>query len=441
MKRKLSYVELKKRIQLLEEEAVQRKRIESKLKESEARFRDIAENSLEWIWEIDSTGRYTYSSPVVKQILGYEPEEVLGKFFYDFFEPDEKKRLKKAALKAFAQKKAFKKFINRNVSKDGKNVVLLTSGIPLLDNKGKLNGYRGADTDITEQYNAEESLRKSEEHLRSLMESATGFSIYRLVYDPISPHSLRVIFVSPSIEDIIGLPEPMKFETWFDSVHPDDVDRISRANQRAFKTRRFDEVYRTYNPKKGEWRWIHAIATGGTRADGWNRYVNGIMIDITDKQKTYEKLKVREKELENKTEDLKQMNAALNVLLKKREQDKIDFQDQIAANIKQLVLPYLTKIRRRNLESTQIALLDMIESNLNEITASFSYRLSSQHIGLTPTEIKVADLVRQGQQTKQIAQILRLSHKTIESHRENIRKKLGINNKKINLRSYLMSSI
>ncbi|MGA9536746.1 MAG: PAS domain S-box protein [Desulfobacterales bacterium] len=439
MKTTLSYEELKKKINYLEKESDKRKRIEAQLKESETRFRDIAENALEWIWEIDSIGKYTYSSPVVKQILGYKPNEVVGKFFYDFFHPDEKMQLKKAAFRTFSLKKPFRKFINRNVCKDGKMVVLLTSGVPVLDAKGTLIGYRGADTDITDQYNSEESLRKSEEHLRSLMESATGFTIYRLVYDPNSPRSLRVIFVSPSIEYILGLPEPMKFETWFDSVHPDDVDRITRANQRAFKTRRFDEVYRTYNHKKGEWRWIHAIATGGTRADGWNRYVNGIMIDITDKQEAYEKLKVNEKELKNKTKDLKQMNAALNVLLKKRERDKIEFQDRIAANIKQLVLPYLARIRKRNLESEKLALLNIIESNLNEITATFSYQLSSKHIGLTPTEIKVADLVRQGQKTKQIAQILCLSHKTVESHRESIRKKLSLKNKKINLRSYLMS--
>ena len=439
MKPKLSYEELKKKVQLLEKESDKRRRIEAKLKESETRFRDIAENALEWIWEIDSAGKYTYSSPVVKQILGYKPDEVIGKFFYDFFHRDEKKQLKKTAFKTFSLKKPFRKFINRNVSKDGKVVVLLTSGVPLLDAKGMLIGYRGADTDITDQYDAEESLRKSEEHLRSLMESAAGFTIYRLVYDPTSPRSLRVIFVSPSIVDILGLPEPMKFETWFDSLHPDDVDRIARANQRAFKTRRFDEVYRTYNHKKGEWRWIHAIATGGTQANGWNRYVNGIMIDITDKQRAYEKLKVHEKELENKTKDLKQMNAALNVLLKKRERDKIDFQDRITANIKQLVIPYLARIKKRNLESEKLALLNIIESNLNEITATFSYQLSSKHIGLTPTEIKVADLVRQGQKTKKIAQILCLSHKTIESHRESIRKKLGIKNKKINLQSYLIS--
>jgi DNA-binding CsgD family transcriptional regulator len=163
------------------------------------------------------------------------------------------------------------------------------------------------------------------------------------------------------------------------------------------------------------------------------------MIDITDKQNAYEELKKREKELDEKTKDLKQMNAALNVLLKKREKDKHFFEERISANLKQLVLPYLAKIRNRQSEHERLAMLDIIETNLNELTSNFTYHLSSKYIGLTPTEIKVADMVRQGQKTKQIAKVLFLSHKTVETHRENIRKKLNIKNKKINLQSYLIS--
>jgi len=96
-------------------------------------------------------------------------------------------------------------------------------------------------------------------------------------------------------------------------------------------------------------------------------------------------------------------------------------------------------MRNDNLKNEKHTLLDIIESNLNEVTATFSNKLSSKHIGLTPTEIKVADLVRQGQRTKQIAKILRLSHKTVETHRAGIRQKLAIKNKKINLQTYLMS--
>ena len=130
MKPKPSYEELIKKVQLLEKEADKRRRIETQLKVSEKRFRDIAENALEWILEIDSTGRYTYSSPVVKSVLGYEPNEVVGKFFYDFFHPDEKDQLRKNAFKTFSKNKPFRKFINQNVRKDGRPVVLLTMVFP-----------------------------------------------------------------------------------------------------------------------------------------------------------------------------------------------------------------------------------------------------------------------------------------------------------------------
>ncbi len=158
MKRRLSNEELRKRVRLLEKEAEKLGQIKVKLQESEVRFRDIADNALEWIWEVDITGKYTFSSPVVKKILGYEPEEVLGNFFFDFFHPDEKKRLMKATTKAFEHKKSFRKFINRNVCKDGKTaVVLSTSGVPLFDAEGNFIGYRGADMDITDQYIAEKN--------------------------------------------------------------------------------------------------------------------------------------------------------------------------------------------------------------------------------------------------------------------------------------------
>ena len=439
MNKQLRYEELLEKCHWLEEEVENQRRIVAKLKERDDRFRDIANNALEWIWEIDKTGKYTFSSPVVKKILGYEPEEVIGKYFYDFFHPDEKDELARTALKAFANKSSFRQFVNRNVCKDGNEVILSTSGVPILSEDGSLIGYRGADTDITEKYVAEKRLQVKEDLLQSLLISVSGFAIYRLIYDQKAPHLLRVLFVSPSIEELLGIPEPMKFETWFDFIHPDDVDRMTTANRKAFETLRFDEAYRTYHPKKEEWRWIHAISTGSANAEGNIMYVNGIMIDITDKQNAYEELKTRERELDEKTKDLKQMNAALNVLLKKREQDRLNFEERITANLKQLVLPYLEKIKTQKPEHERQAILDIIETNLKEITSNFTHRLSSKYIGLTPKEIKIADMVRQGQKTKQIAKVLFLSQKTVETHRENIRKKLNINNKKINLQSYLAS--
>ena len=440
MKRKLSFEELQQRVRFLEKEAEKLGRIKTELQESEARFRDIADNAMEWIWQVDTTGKYTYSSPVVKKILGYEPEEVLGKYFFDFFHPDEKKKLMKATTKAFEHKKSFRKFTNQNLCKDGKTLVVLsTSGVPLFDAEGNFIGYRGADMDITDQYIAEKKLQVSEEHLRSLMESASGFAIYRLVYDKVSPHSLRVIFVSPSIKGIFGIPDPMKFKSWFENIHPDDVNRLTEANKRAFETNRFNEEFRTYNEKKGEWRWVQGISTGGVNKKGWNRHVNGILIDITERKVSEEALKSKERELETKANKLEDINTALNVLLEKRKVDQIELEEKIVLNVENLIKPYLDKLRQGSLDDRKKNILNIIQSNLDEIISPFARNLSSRHYNLTPKEIQIANFIRQGTTNKEIADILFLSVKTVEFHRDNIRKKLGIKNKKINLTSYLLS--
>jgi PAS domain S-box-containing protein len=136
-------------------DVTERRRAEEALKRSEQRFRDIAEHASEWIWEVDANGIYTYSSPVVKRILGYEPEEILGKHFYDLFPSEGREKAKEAAFDMFATKQPFRNHLNRNVHKDGHEVMISTSGVPILDADGSLLGYRGADADVTGQCDME----------------------------------------------------------------------------------------------------------------------------------------------------------------------------------------------------------------------------------------------------------------------------------------------
>jgi PAS domain S-box-containing protein len=139
----------------------ERQRLKKALQESEERFRQVAENSLEWIWEVDPDGLYTYASPAVEKLLGYEPNDIVGKkHFYDFFHPEHRENLKKSAFSVFEEKRSLKGFINPNVDKDGNLVWLSTSGVPMLDDKGNLLGYRGADIDVTDRKKAEEEVEK-----------------------------------------------------------------------------------------------------------------------------------------------------------------------------------------------------------------------------------------------------------------------------------------
>ena len=286
---------------------------------------------------------------------------------------------------------------------------------------------------------AKQALQESEEHLGSLMLNAEHYAVYRLKINESDAHGLRVIFVSPSIMDIMGVINLNKFETWFENIHADDRERIVAANLRAFETAEFNEVMKINHPKKKEHRWVHSISKGIPSQDGDTQYINGIIIDITERKLAEDALVAKEKELELKTNKLEEINTALNVLLTKREEDKILLQEQVLSNVKKLTIPYIEKLKKSKLNERQKALIDIIESSQHEIVSSFSLKLSSDSFGLTPTEIKVADLIRQGKQTKEVAIIQNLSHKTVERHRENIRNKLGIKNKKINLQSHLIS--
>jgi PAS domain S-box-containing protein len=111
--------------------------------------------------------------------LGYEPEDVIGKRYYDFFTPEDREQLLPAAKAAFARKEVFVRLVNRNVHKDGHVVVLETTGMPMLDAEGNLLGYRGVDQDITERKRADEALRESEERFRRLGDATTeGIAIH-----------------------------------------------------------------------------------------------------------------------------------------------------------------------------------------------------------------------------------------------------------------------
>lgn len=150
-----------------------------------------------------------------------------------------------------------------------------------------------------------------------------------------------------------------------------------------------------------------------------------------------EQLKAKKAELHRQTEELNELNNALSVLLKKREQDKDALEEKVLCNIKRVAVPYIEKLKQSRLNDEQMTCLNILESNLNDIVSSFARELSSKYLALSPTEIQVASLIKEGKQSKEIADILNLSTNTIVSHRYKIRSKLGLKNKEVNLRAYL----
>jgi DNA-binding CsgD family transcriptional regulator len=126
--------------------------------------------------------------------------------------------------------------------------------------------------------------------------------------------------------------------------------------------------------------------------------------------------------------------------LDKRDQDIKALEDKVLSNMKQLVVPFLEKLGNSDLNERQKIYLEIVQSNLNDIISPFVRKLSAIHFGLTPTEIRVANLVKEGRTTKDIAALLNSSMRAVRFHRENLRKKLGLKERKVNLRTYLLSA-
>lgn len=149
----------------------ERRKTSLTLQANEQKYRALVETTSDWIWEVDRNGIYTYASPQVKPLLGYAPEEVLGKTPFNLMPQDEAQRMGSLFAAIVADGKPFANLENINLHKNGRRVVLETSGIPIFDDQGHLRGYRGVDRDITERKRVEEALRVSERNLAMTLKS------------------------------------------------------------------------------------------------------------------------------------------------------------------------------------------------------------------------------------------------------------------------------
>lgn len=267
-----------------------RKKAEEKLRESEGRFSQVAENAREWIWEVDADGLYIYASPAVERILGYMPEEIVDrKHFYDFFSPKENGELKQTALEQFSSKESFVGFVNRNLHKNGNLVILETSGTPHLDDEGRLIGYRGVDTDITERLQAENALRKSEEIFRNLVENISDV-IFSLNLEG------EITYISPVVEGLYGYkPDEVVGQKFSIFVHPDDLPAVIEGFKKRIRGEYKENIFRI-NDVKGREHHVRTTLTPITD-DGAVTGFNYIMTDFTERKRAEEALKETNRKL------------------------------------------------------------------------------------------------------------------------------------------------
>ena len=245
-----------------------------------------------------------------------------------------------------------------------------------------------------------------------------------IIMDILFPGGMDGITAARKIKEELGIP------VMFFTGHSDleQVDRAKDLEPVGYLVKPFLEAQVVSNVKLA----FHQIKI--------NKELQEVHEQLEDRvRERTERLAAANLKLEKTATHLEEANIALRVLLRKRDQDKEEFEEKILANVKLSIEPHLESLKNSNLEIDQKEHLARVESSLKEIISPFSQRLTSIHVGLTPGELEVAYLVKEGRRTKDIAQILNLSDKTIEDYRKQLRTKLGIKNKRVNLRTCLLS--
>jgi len=409
-----------------------RKRAEEALRESERKYSDLVQESPDAIISVDKTGNLLSFNPAAERISGFSAEQVMGKHF-----------AKIGILAKQSMPKALKEFalvikgIERppfelTVMRKDKSYLFMEANPRLIKHNGGKAWVQATFRDITNRKRAEEALRESEKKYRNLLE--TTLQGYWMV----NPE-LNNIEVNPSICKMLGYsPDEMLGKTPFDFVDDENrkiffeqTSKISTIPQRSYEI--------TLKTKDGQDLKTYINATTIRDKSGEVRGSFALITDITDIKQTEQKLKQRERELERKSNRLEEMNTALKILLKKRDEDKTELEEKVMTNVKELVLPYVSKLKNTALNDRQKTFADIIESNIKEIVSPFAQKLSHKYLNFTPTELKVAYLVKQGLRTKEIAKLLGSSPETITRHRKSMRKKLKLTDKKSNLRTHLLS--
>ena len=402
----------------------------NRLMESENLYRAIFETTgtATIIIEEDTTASLVNSEFV--RLSGYAKEDWEGKKSWtEFVVPEDRERMKEYhCLRRIDRSAAPRNYEFGFVDAQGKihDMILTVDMIP--GTKKSVASF----ADITEHKRAANRLKESENLYRTIFENTGTATI-------IVEEDMTISLANTEFETLSGAPKAY----WEDKHKWTELfsEKDLRNMRRYHRQRRIDpsSIPRSYQSDLTDIQGNRKVVFVAVAMIPGSKKSVMTLTDITEQKQIEAALRKQEQEVQQKSRNLEEVNTALKVLLKQRDEDKGELEENVLANVKDLVLPYIDKLKSGRLTAQDAAFVKILETNLRNIVSPFSHRIASKYVGLTPKEIQVANLVKDGKTTKEIADIMNVCLGAVSLHRDHLRKKLGLNNKKINLKSYLDS--
>lgn len=414
-----------------------KKIIESKndLQKSEAKYKGFIEKTDNLVTQVDASGRFTFVNHASRTVFGLEPKECIGLTASDFVHPEDRQKTRTEFEKQLKNKSQSMTFENRQVSRTGEVRDTIWTLNPIYDDNSNLLAINGIGRDITERKLMEKRIISEKEKAQKYLDVA-GVIIVALNANQeimlINKKGCQILECQE--EDVLGT-------NWFDNFLPADLRKNLKKEYNELMIGHVTQIEQIENAiltSTGEERiisWHNSVLTDE------NNTIVGIISsgeDITERKRAEERFKNTHSELIGEQLKLRSKNTALKEVLKQIDDEKMLLKHQIQTNTNRIILPLLDTLREKA-DENQGEYVDMLEKSLNEITSPFVNQLEVKYSNLSPRELEICNMLRDGLTTKQIASKLDISFHTVLKQRQNIRKKLGITNADINLYTYLQS--
>ncbi len=387
--------------------------------ESDSFYRILVENANEAIF-VAQDGYIRYANPRALELSGYSKEDLTIAPFLDMIHPEDRDMVIDRHLRRLRGEQFVNVYPYRFLDKQGRVRWLETNVVMILwwDRPATLNFV----SDITDRKRAEDSLMESEKRYRTLFNSVpvSVFS-YDKNYSILDCNDEFVRMFRATRERLIGADLNLIQDR---SVFP-YLEAAMEGN-----TVEYQGFYRS--TLTGDILWVIMRTSPLYDDSGAIEGGIGMVQDLTAYQKAREELALKSRYLE-------EANTALRVFARHREKDQAQLENDVLANVRTLVFPYVDKLKASRSDQERAVCADLIESNLQRVVSPFLRKVSHYQLNLTPREIEISNLIREGKSSKEIGELLNISVRSVDCYRTKIRQKLGLTGSKANLRSQLLA--